>query len=80
MLLPALVGSATSYLAFVAVNGTTPLFPIVGNPSFDFPDLAGAALLGVAAGIAARLLRSCSGAPRAPPLAGIPPSELAAPA
>jgi chloride channel protein, CIC family len=55
MLLPALVGSATSYLAFVAVNGTTPLFPIIGNPSFDFRDLAGAALLGVAAGTAARL-------------------------
>jgi CIC family chloride channel protein len=55
MLLPALVGSAVSYLAFVAVNGTEPLFPIVGNPGFDFRDLAGAAALGVAAGLAARV-------------------------
>ncbi|HEY1279495.1 MAG TPA: chloride channel protein [Acidimicrobiales bacterium] len=55
MLLPALVGSAVSYLTFVAVNGTQPLFPIVGNPSFDFRDLAGAAILGIVAGIAARI-------------------------
>jgi len=55
MLLPALVGSAVSYLTFVAVNGTEPLFPIVGNPGFDFRDLAGAAALGVAAGLAARV-------------------------
>ena len=55
MLLPALVGSAVSYLTFVALNGTAPLFPIVGNPTFDFRDLAGAAVLGIVAGIAARL-------------------------
>jgi CIC family chloride channel protein len=55
MLLPALVGSATSYLVYVAINGTAPLFPIVGNPGFDFRDLAGAAILGVGAGIAARV-------------------------
>lgn len=54
MLLPALVSAAVAYLAFVAVNGTEPLFPIVGNPGFDFRDLAGAAVLGVAAGLAAR--------------------------
>jgi CIC family chloride channel protein len=59
MLLPALVGSATSYLVYVAINGTTPLFPIVGNPGFDFRDLAGAALLGVGAGIAARIFAFC---------------------
>jgi CIC family chloride channel protein len=55
MLLPALVGAATSYLVYVAINGTDPLFPIVGNPGFDFRDLAGAALLGVGAGVAARV-------------------------
>jgi CIC family chloride channel protein len=55
MLLPALVSAATAYLAFVVVNGTEPLFPIVGNPAFDFRDLAGAAALGVAAGLAARV-------------------------
>ena len=59
MLLPALVSAATGYLAFVAVNGTDPLFPIVGNPAFSFRDLAGAALLGVAAGAAARLFSAC---------------------
>ena len=53
-LLPALVGSAVSSLTFVAVNGTEPLFSIVGNPSFDVRDLAGAAVLGITAGIAAR--------------------------
>jgi CIC family chloride channel protein len=57
--LPALVGSATSYLVYVAINGTKPLFPIVGNPGFDFRDLAGAALLGVGAGIAARIFAFC---------------------
>jgi CIC family chloride channel protein len=55
MLLPALVSAAAGYLAFVAVNGTGPLFPIVGDPAFNFRDLAGAAGLGVAAGLAARL-------------------------
>jgi CIC family chloride channel protein len=54
MLLPALVSAAVAYLTFVAVNGTEPLFPIVGNPAFDFRDLGGAAALGVAAGVAAR--------------------------
>src|SRR5262249_19843849 len=28
LLLPSLVGAASGYLAFVAVNGTTPLFPV----------------------------------------------------
>jgi CIC family chloride channel protein len=53
--LPALVASATSYLAFVAVKGTTaPLFSVRGEPGFGFADLAGAALLGLCAGIGAR--------------------------
>jgi len=55
MLLPALVASATGYLAFVAVNGTERLFPVVGEPAFDFRDLAGSLVLGVIAGLAARL-------------------------
>lgn len=55
MLLPALVSSATGYLAFVTVNGTGSLFPVEGQPAFDLRDLAGAAVLGVAAGFAARL-------------------------
>ncbi|MGD9796394.1 MAG: chloride channel protein [Acidimicrobiia bacterium] len=55
MLLPALVAAASGYLVFVAVHGTTPLFDVGGNPSFSFADLAGAAALGVAAGLGARV-------------------------
>ena len=43
MLLPALVAAASGYLALVAINGTTPLFPVHGSPPFSFVDLAGAA-------------------------------------
>ena len=55
MLLPALVAAATGYLALVAINGTTPLFPVHGSPPFSFTDLAGAALVGLAAGGGARV-------------------------
>ncbi len=55
MLLPALVSAATGYLAFVAINGTDRLFPIAGEPNFNFRDLIGALALGVAAGLAARV-------------------------
>jgi len=55
MLLPALVASASGYLAYVFVNGTTPLFAAQGSPPpLSFADLAGALALGVAAGIGAR--------------------------
>jgi CIC family chloride channel protein len=55
MLLPALVAGASGYLSFVAINGTKPLFPVVGSPSaLSFKDLAGAVVLGIAAGIGAR--------------------------
>ena len=54
MLLPALVASASGYLAFVAVNDITPLFEVHGAPPLSFADLAGALVLGVAAGICAR--------------------------
>src|SRR4051812_5891005 len=54
MLLPALVASASGYLAFVFVNGTTPLFAAQGSPpALSFADLAGALALGIAAGIGA---------------------------
>ncbi len=55
MLLPALVSAATGYLAFAAINGTDRLFPIAGEPTFNFRDLLGALALGVAAGLAARV-------------------------
>ncbi len=55
MLLPALVSSAVGYLAFVAINGTVPLFVAHGSPPpLSFLDLVGALGLGVAAGIGAR--------------------------
>jgi chloride channel protein, CIC family len=53
-LLPALIGSASGYLTFVAVNGTTPLFPVAGSPTVTGRDLAGAALVGTACGVGAR--------------------------
>ena len=55
MVLPALVSAAFSYLVFAAINGTTPLFAIVGNPVFRLADLLGALGLGVAAGLGARV-------------------------
>lgn len=54
MLLPALVGSVTGYLVYVAIYGTAPLFPIDGSPPFALRELAGAALVGVLAGLGAR--------------------------
>jgi CIC family chloride channel protein len=54
MLLPALVASATGYLTFVAINGTTALFPIAGAPEFSIRDLLGAMGVGAVAGIVAR--------------------------
>jgi CIC family chloride channel protein len=54
MLLPALVGAASGYVALAAINGTAPLFPVGGSPPISFADLAGAAALGVAAGFGAR--------------------------
>jgi chloride channel protein, CIC family len=53
-LLPALVGSATSYLTYVLFYGTTPLFPISGQPTLDATRLLGALGLGVLAGLGAR--------------------------
>ncbi len=54
-LLPALVGAATGYTVFVSFNGTAPLFPVGGAPPIDLRDLAGAAAVGLACGIGARV-------------------------
>jgi chloride channel protein, CIC family len=54
-LLPALVGAASGYLTFVAINGTQPLFPVEGAAIVSGRDLAGAALVGVTCGGGARL-------------------------
>jgi len=54
MLLPALIGAATGYLAFVALLGTEPLFVVDGSPPFDLKELGGAAVLGLVCGLGAR--------------------------
>ena len=54
-LLPALVGAATGYLAFVTLLGTEPLFSVTGQPPFDLRDLGGAVVVGAVCGIGARL-------------------------
>jgi len=54
LLLPALVGAVTGYLALVLLDGTTRLFPVEGSPAFDVRDLIGAVVVGVAAGVVAR--------------------------
>ena len=61
-LLPALVGAATGYATFAALNGTDPLIPVGGRPPIDARDIIGAAVVGLACGAGARvfawLLRS----------------------
>ena len=54
MLVPAGVSAAVSYLVFVALTNTTPVFSVAGSPPFDIRDLGGAVLLGLACGAAAR--------------------------
>ncbi len=54
MLGPALVASASSYLVFVAIHGTTPVLRVTGSPPFSFRDLSAAVVLGVLAGLGAR--------------------------
>ena len=44
MLLPALVASATGYLALATVDGTERLFPISGTPPLSMVDLGAAAV------------------------------------
>jgi CIC family chloride channel protein len=54
MLLPAGMAAAVSYVTFVSLTSTTPLFSVRGTPPFDLPDLLGAAVLGVCCGLGAR--------------------------
>jgi CIC family chloride channel protein len=76
MLLPALVGAASGYLGLTAINGTAPLIPVRGAPTFSFVDLAGAAGLGLAAALGARafawlLLNAKRFAQNAHPVVGV---------
>jgi CIC family chloride channel protein len=54
LLLPALVASASGYLAYVAFYGTSPLFPVAGSPPFGWRELVGAGVLGIVCGLGAR--------------------------
>jgi CIC family chloride channel protein len=54
MLLPALVASASGYLAFVAIEGTAPILPVEGDPGFAVRDLLAALAIGICAGVGAR--------------------------
>lgn len=55
MLLPAAISSAASYVTFAAFAGTAPILPVAGFPPFDLVDLGGAAVIGLACGVLARL-------------------------
>ena len=55
MLGPTLIASATSYLVFVGIHGTSPLLSVTGSPPFSFKDLAAAVVLGALAGVGARV-------------------------
>jgi CIC family chloride channel protein len=54
-LLPALVGAASGYTTYVALEGTAPLIPVDGSPPVDLRDLAAAAVVGLVCGFGARM-------------------------
>lgn len=54
-LLPAAIAAAASYVAFAAIAGTEPILPVAGQPPFNLVDLGGAVVLGLAAGVLARI-------------------------
>lgn len=78
MLLPALIGAATGYLAFVALIGTQPLFEVAGSPPFDLRELGGAAVLGVVCGLGARVFASLITRAKALSLRGHPVVRIGA--
>ncbi|HEX4868068.1 MAG TPA: chloride channel protein [Acidimicrobiales bacterium] len=55
MLLPAATSAAASYVTFAALAGTDAILPVAGQPPFNLVDLGGAAVVGLAAGILARV-------------------------
>ena len=78
-LLPALVGAASGYVTFVAVNGTERLFPVSGNPDLALVDLAMAAAIGLTCGVGARAFAAVLGfAKRLRSRIGVMPRVLAA--
>lgn len=55
MLLPAAISAAASYVTFAALVGTEPILPVAGQPPFNLVDLGGAAVVGLVAGLLARV-------------------------
>ncbi len=55
MLLPAAISAAASYVTFAALVGTEPILPVAGQPPFNLVDLGGAAVVGLASGLFARV-------------------------
>lgn len=55
MLLPAAISAAASYVTFAALVGTEPILPVAGQPPFNLVDLGGAAVVGLTAGLLARV-------------------------
>ncbi|HEY2803101.1 MAG TPA: chloride channel protein, partial [Actinomycetota bacterium] len=53
-LIPAIFSAATGYLVFVALIGTTPLFPIAAAP-LQFQDLLASLVIGIGCGLCARV-------------------------
>jgi CIC family chloride channel protein len=53
-LIPAIFASSASYVVFVSIAGTRPIFPVIGEP-LRLIDLAGAILVGVVCGIGAQI-------------------------
>jgi CIC family chloride channel protein len=78
--LPALLAAASSYLTFVAFQGTKPILAIVGNPAFDARDLAGALLIGLCSGVGCRafawMLKRAKGVARQPLALRLPLAAL----
>jgi CIC family chloride channel protein len=55
MLLPAAISAAAAYVTFAAFAGTDPILPVGGQAPFNLVDLGGAAVVGLVAGLLARV-------------------------
>lgn len=55
MLLPAAISAAAAYVTFAAFAGTDPILPVAGQAPFNLVDLGGAAVVGLVAGLLARV-------------------------
>jgi CIC family chloride channel protein len=76
-LLPAAIASASSYVTFAALAGTEPLLPVAGRAPFDLVDIGGAALIGVVAGLLARVFVRLIGVAKRAAVLGHPALRIA---